>query len=106
MTTISVHDLTALQWAAALAGGFLFGLAKTGVPGVGTLAVALFASVFPAAQSTGIVLPLLIVADVVAVVSYHKLAVWKYLIRLAPWAVIGIVIGYFAMQLLKGHDTI
>ena len=96
-----IIELTPTQWIAALVGAVFVGLAKTGFPGVGILSVVLFACVMPARASTGLALPLLIVADVVAVISYHRLAVWKYLIRLAPWAVLGIVVGRFAMERLN-----
>ena len=55
------------QWGVALLAAALVGVSKTGIPGIGILAVVLFATVFPARESAGLVLPLLICADVVAV---------------------------------------
>jgi uncharacterized membrane protein YfcA len=60
-------------------------------------AVAIFANILPAKMSTGALLPLLIVADVVAVTAYRRHAVWPHLVRLFPWVIAGIVAGYFAM---------
>lgn len=88
------------QWPVAILGALLIGLSKTGIPGVGILAVALFALVYPAREATGLVLPLLICADVVAVRTYHRHAQWSHLWRLFPWAAAGIIIGYFAMDRL------
>src|SRR5687768_1441801 len=89
------------QWPIAIFGALFIGLSKTGIPGVGIFAVALFALVYPAREATGLVLPLLIAADLVAVKSYHRHAVWSHLWRLFPWAATGIVLGYFAMDHLK-----
>lgn len=75
----------------------MVGLAKTGLPGLGTLVVPLFAMVLPARASTGALLPLLILGDAVAVVYYRRSAVWRHLLGLLPWAAAGIVAGYFLM---------
>ena len=75
----------------------LTGLAKTSLPGIGMLGVALMAMAVPARESTGLLLPMLLVGDVFAVTYYHRHAVWSHLWRLLPWAVIGIVVGWFAL---------
>lgn len=92
------------MWPLAIFGALLIGLSKTGVPGVGIFAVALFTLLYPsdeALRATGLVLPLLIAADLIAVKAYHRHAVWSHLWRLFPWAALGIVIGFFAMEYLK-----
>src|SRR5215204_2347947 len=60
-------------WQCALGalGAFLVGLSKTGIPGLGILNVAIFALVFPARESVGLVLVILICGDLVAVTSYR-----------------------------------
>ncbi|MBD3942186.1 sulfite exporter TauE/SafE family protein [Microbacterium sp. NEAU-LLC] len=82
-------------WAWALLGvaAVVVGLSKTAVPGAGTIAVAIFAAVLPAKQSTGVLLLLLIVADVFAVTMYRRHADWKTLLRLAPAVVAGVLVG-------------
>ena len=75
----------------------LIGLSKCGVPGLSVLIAPLFAVATPGRASTGLLLPLLIVGDVCAVAFYRRHAVWKHLIRLFPFAAVGIVAGYFAM---------
>ncbi|RKN82266.1 sulfite exporter TauE/SafE family protein [Paenibacillus ginsengarvi] len=74
------------------------GFSKTGVPGAGIFGVALMATVFPAKQSVGMLLPMLITADIVAVSYYRRAVVWKHLIVLIPWVLAGIVIGFFVMD--------
>jgi len=92
-----VYALTAGKWTLAAVSAFLVGLSKTGLPGLGIIFVPLFALVLPARLSTGALLPLLIVGDLVAVTWYRRHAVWRHLLRLFPWAVVGIVIGFFAL---------
>ncbi|BDI31750.1 UPF0721 transmembrane protein [Capsulimonas corticalis] len=94
--------LNATQWLIALLCAFMVGLSKTGFSGVSIITVALFAMMMPARESTGAVLPLLIVADVVAVTAFRRHAVWSHLWRMFPWAAAGIVIGWATMRLI--HD--
>ena len=90
-------DLAAWQWAILSLGAFLIGLSKTGVAGIGVLAVALFALILPARASIGVVLLVLISADIVAVTAYRRHVVWLHLWRLFPWAAVGIIGGYATM---------
>lgn len=85
------------QWALGALGAFLVGLSKTGIPGLGILNVAIFALVFPARESVGLVLVILICGDLVAVASYRRDASWPHLFRLFPWAAAGVVLGYIAL---------
>ncbi len=96
---------TALQWAALLFASWFVGLSKTGIPGVGIFAIGLFATVIPARESAGVVLPLLIAADMVAVVSYWRDARWAQLLRLFPWAIFGIIVGWLAMDHINDQQT-
>ena len=85
------------QWALACLGAFLVGLSKTGIAGLGVLSVALFALILPARESVGVVLVVLLCADVVAVTTYRREANWRHLARLFPWAAVGIVLGYLVV---------
>jgi uncharacterized protein len=90
---IASFDLSPMQWAIFLLTGLLVGMAKTGLSGVGLLVVPLLASAFGARPSVGLLLPILIFADVFAVSYYHRHAQWKYIFRLLPWALAGIGAG-------------
>ena len=79
-------------------GAFILGLAKAGLRGIDMLNVTLMALVFGGKASTGIVLPLLCVADIAAVLYYHRHAQWKHFWKLVPWMAAGILIGVFAGQ--------
>ncbi|MET0297427.1 MAG: sulfite exporter TauE/SafE family protein [Microbacterium sp.] len=88
-----IPDLAWYAWVLLALGAGVVGLSKTGIPGAGTVAVAIFAAVLPAKQSTGTILLLLIVADVFAVLLYRRHANWPALIRLAPAIVAGLLLG-------------
>jgi uncharacterized membrane protein YfcA len=85
------------QWALGALGAFLVGLSKTGIPGLGILNVAIFALVFPARDSVGLVLVILICGDIVAISTYRRDASWPHLLRLFPWAAAGVILGYLAL---------
>jgi uncharacterized membrane protein YfcA len=85
------------QWALACLGAFLSGLSKTGIAGLGILSVALFALILPPRESVGIVLVILLCADVVAVTAYRRQANWGQLWRLFPWTAVGVVLGYLTL---------
>ena len=93
------------QWALLALGAMLVGFSKTGIGGVGVLGVAIFALILPAKESTGFILPLLVIADITAVLSYRRHAQWSHLPHLFTWAVPGILIGYFAMDHMNNSQT-
>ena len=92
-----VYALSAGRWVLASVTALCTGIAKTGIPALGILLAPMFAEVLPARVSTGALLPLLITADAFAVIFWRRHGSWKHLVRLLPWAVVGIVAGYFAM---------
>ena len=69
------------------------GVAKTGVSGMAILVVPLIAMVFPAKESVGALLPMLIAGDVLAVIYYRRHAQWRQLIKLMPGVATGMLIG-------------
>lgn len=85
------------QWTCAYGAAVCIGLSKTGFGGVGMLAVLLMAQVMPAKESTGAVLPLLIVADIFAIHAFRQFTVWRHLAKMLPPAVLGIVSGWLLM---------
>lgn len=93
------------QWALlALAASFI-GLSKSGIPGVGILVVGIFTNLIPAKQATGMVLPLLVVGDIAAVLSYRQHTQWKHVFRLFPWTALGVVAGYFAIGSMSNRQV-
>ncbi|NBV85359.1 MAG: sulfite exporter TauE/SafE family protein [Verrucomicrobia bacterium] len=74
------------------------GLSKSGFPGVSLVTVALMAEAFPARQSTGILLPLLIIGDLCAVRSFRQHTLWTQIARMLPPTIVGIFAGFFLMR--------
>lgn len=62
---------------------------------MGIVIVTLMALVHGAKASTGILLPLLIFADILAVTYYNRHAQWRYLLKFLPWMIIGVLIGVY-----------
>ena len=50
-------------------------------------------------------MPLLVFADLVAVRTYLRDASWPHLVRLFPWAVTGIIVGFFAVDWINDRQT-
>jgi len=82
-------------WAAAFFGAFLIGISKAGIKGITIITVTILAFVFESQASTGIVLPMLMLGDLMAVIYYNRHAQWKYLLKLLPWMMIGVMVGTF-----------
>ncbi len=83
------------NWGLILLSAFFIGLSKAGLRGIDMMNVTIMAIVFGSKASTGIVLPLLCVADIIAVVYYHRHAQWNHFWKLIPWMAIGILVGVY-----------
>ena len=95
-----------LLWFFAARGAFMVGVSKAGITGLSILSIALFNHVFSSSkQASGLVLPLLIFGDFVAVFSYRKHTQWHYLWRLFPWTAAGVVLGYFTLGRISDHTA-
>ncbi|MGE9295369.1 MAG: sulfite exporter TauE/SafE family protein, partial [Puniceicoccales bacterium] len=81
-------------WAFAALGAFLVGLGKGGLPGAGNVTVWIFAEIFGAKESVGILLPVLICADIVAIIIYRRDAEWPLVRRLFGVMAVGVLIGW------------
>jgi len=85
-------DLTWHQWALALLAVAIVGVSKAGIKGISIVVVALLAIAFGGKASTGILLPMLIVGDIIAVIYYRRHVKWRYLFQLLPWMMLGVVL--------------
>lgn len=93
MDTMTLWHLTTWEFAALACAALLVGFSKTAVSGANTVSLAVFAAVLPARASTGVLLPLLIAGDVLAVLTYRRHAHWPTLWRLFPAVAAGVVVG-------------
>ena len=92
--------LEPVQWLWVIVAAFLVGFSKTGISGFTMLVIPILATVFGGKDSTGIMLPMLIIGDVFAVLYYQRHAKWKDIVRLLPWAFVGILAGLFVGNLI------
>lgn len=84
-----IETLTDIQWFAICIAALSIGMSKTGVQGVMLMIVPLMAMAFGAKASTGVILPMLCMADIIAVAYYKRIADWKIVIKLLPTAILG-----------------
>ena len=77
----------------AFSAALLLGIAKSGIKGLAVLIVTGLALVYGAKESTGILMPLLICGDILAVIYYKRYVKWVYLSKLLPWMVAGVLVG-------------
>lgn len=100
-TLIGSYGLGPGQWGLLILCAMLVGMAKTGVAGVYNVVVPILALIFGGRDSTGVLLPILILADIFAVAYYHRAARWSYIIRLLPWSLAGIALGTWVGDLIS-----
>ncbi|MEU6769942.1 sulfite exporter TauE/SafE family protein [Streptomyces sp. NPDC046759] len=93
MNTMTLWHISGWGFAALACAALLVGFSKTAVSGANTVSLAVFAAVLPARASTGILLPVLIAGDVLAVLTYRRHAHWPTLWRLFPAVAAGVVLG-------------
>tara|TARA_R110002074_G_scaffold197610_13_gene364989 strand:+ start:5097 stop:5840 length:744 start_codon:yes stop_codon:yes gene_type:complete len=86
-------EITPTAWILAYGAAFIIGLSKAGIKGVAVMNVTLMALAFGAKESTGMVVPLLILADIFAVIYYNRHTQWKYVFKVLPWMILGVLIG-------------
>ncbi|MFJ6572710.1 sulfite exporter TauE/SafE family protein [Streptomyces sp. NPDC091292] len=88
-----MYAITPLEFAALAVAAAVVGFSKTAVSGANTVSLAVFAAVLPARESTGVLLPILIFGDVLAVLTYRRHAHWPTLWRLFPAVGVGVLVG-------------
>lgn len=94
-------DFTLLQWLLLFLCASLIGMSKVGVPGVSMIVVPVLAIIFGGKASTGILLPILMMADWFGVGYYHRHAKWSYLWKLLPWAFVGVGIALWVGEVVN-----
>jgi uncharacterized protein len=88
-------DFSTLQWLMMLGGTAVIGMSKAGIKGIDMLNVTLMALVFGGKASTGVVLPLLCLADIFAVFYYKRHVQWEHFWKLLPPMFVGVVLGVY-----------
>lgn len=97
-------DIELIDWILIALCAMTVGIAKTGMPGLGILPVPLMALAVPSRESTGLLLGILILADLFAITYHRHNAQWRHVIRLLPPAFAGIVTGYFGLREINNEQ--
>ena len=109
-----MEELNNLHWFLLALGSLIMGLSKGGLPGAGNLTVAIYALVLEDALglvgvplSVGLLLPVLIAADITATFLYRRHTDWKFIIRLLPFFIIGTVLGWWVFDYFQdGNERV
>jgi len=99
-----VLDLSGFDYAVVALCAVMVGITKTGLPGLLILVVPLMASVLPARISVGVLLGILILADLFAASYYRHQALWRHVFRLLPLTLAGIIVGYFGLRAVNDEQ--
>lgn len=87
------------SWILAATAAFILGISKSGIKGIEIIIVTMMALAFGAKESTGLLVPLLVIGDIFAVIYYNRHARWSYIARFLPWMLAGLLLG-----VLIGHE--
>jgi len=94
-------------WAVAIVAVLLVGLSKSGLVGsMGMVAVPLLSLVMPARDATGMMLPVLLAMDAIAVWVYRKEANWHVLWIMLPGALVGTILGWLLWSIVTDAQVL
>jgi len=85
--------LTGLEMGMMIVAAVIIGFSKTGIQGATIPAVALVAVIFGGKPSAGIMLPMLMFGDFLAIYQYGKQGKFSDVLKLLPAAVVGVILG-------------
>ena len=98
-----LETLSVFQWSILALAALCIGMSKTGVQGMMLLIVPYMAMAFGAKESTGVILPMLCMADIMAVAYYKRIADWKVVAKLLPTALLGFLVALFVDKLVPAR---
>jgi uncharacterized membrane protein YfcA len=94
-------------WAVAILAVFIVGLSKSGLVGsMGMVAVPMLALVMPARDATGMMLPVLLAMDAIAIWIYRKDANWHVLRIMLPGALVGTILGWLLWSVVTDAQVL
>ena len=99
-----IETLSVFQWSILALAALCIGMSKTGVQGIMLLIVPYMAMAFGAKESTGVILPMLCMADIIAVAYYKRIADWKAVAKLLPTAILGFLVALFVDKLVPAQE--
>jgi uncharacterized membrane protein YfcA len=94
-------------WAVAIFAVFIVGLSKSGLVGAaGMVSVPLLSLVMPARDATGMMLPVLLAMDAIAITIYRRDANWPVLGILIPGACLGTLLGWALWSVVTDAEVL
>lgn len=91
-------------WVVLFVMALFVGMSKTGVQGLTILTIPLLAMAFGAKPSTGLMLPVLCLADLIGVGYYRRKAEWRYIVRLLPTTIAGFFLALWVDHLIPATE--
>jgi uncharacterized membrane protein YfcA len=82
-----------IVWLSLLGAGLITGFSKFSIGGMGLLILPIVMLTFPGPEALGVIIPMYIITDLMAISSYRKSIAWPTIFRIAPIALLGILIG-------------
>ena len=104
INNLSLFQLDTVQWITVIAAAILIGLSRTAISGLGMLAIPLIASLFEGRQASGMVLMMLITADLFAIFYFRQHANFKLIKSLLPWVALGLLTGLTVGRLINDNQ--
>lgn len=98
---LTEFSLDSWEWMLLVLCGMLVGMSKVGVIAVYPLVIPIMALMFGGRASTGLLVPMLIAADVFAVSYYNRAADWKHVWRMVIPAFAGLLIGVWVGHVIS-----
>jgi len=80
----------------------ILGLSKGGFAGVGMISTPLLALVIGPIAAAGVIFPILIVQDLIAVAMYRRTFNWQILATMVPGAAVGVCLAYLLASAIPG----
>lgn len=93
------------EFSLALLAAFCIGMSKAGFSGISLISVFIMAEIYGVVPSTGIVLPLLIFADLAVYPAFMKHGSWKPVWRLLPATVLGLAAGWWLLGVITSEPV-
>ncbi len=94
-------ELSVFGWLLVIGCAVAIGFSKTSGVALGLLFVPLLPLVMGARESVGFMIPLLCMADVLAVVYWRAHVSWSVLLRLLPWVLVGVLGGWQVLRVIS-----
>lgn len=104
MELLNLLNINYMQLILVLVAAFLIGFSKTGISGVSMISIPILAAVFGGKESTGVVLPILIAADIFAITFYRRHVEWSNIKKVLPWAFVGLALGVLVGNLINDRQ--